>query len=103
MSPVLGHIIVIAMLAVPVFFAGRYCFREIKGALTDGSCGGCSGGCSGDCSSCGSSCSCGGNEGISSSSGTIHAAGADQHKTPAGPKRYAINGKIVVIPENKNV
>ena len=53
MPPVLGNIIVICILAVPVFFAGRYCYRDIKGALTKGKCAG----CSGNCSACGGCCS----------------------------------------------
>ena len=85
MNPILGNIIVIAILAVPVFFAGRYCFRDIKSSLSGGPCGG----CSGDCSSCGSGCSS-----CSSGGGT---RGKDK-KENSGPKRYAINGKIVTIP-----
>jgi len=87
MSPILGHIIAIAILAVPVFFAGRYCFRDIKSALTSGSCGG----CSGDCSSCGSGCSSCGDH-CSGKTGNGH-----KPMTKKGPTRYAINGKIVVI------
>ena len=54
MPPVLGNLIVIAILAVVIFFAGRYCFRDIKNQLSgNGSCGSCSGNCAG----CGGSCS----------------------------------------------
>ena len=81
MNPVLGTVIALILLAIPVFFAARYCFRDIKGALTGGSCTG----CSGDCGSCGGGCS---------SCGTDKAGGEKN----AGPKRYAINGKIVTIP-----
>ena len=88
MPPILGHIIVIAILAVPVYFAGRYCLRDIRGSLTGGGCGG----CSGDCSSCGGSCSCGGNR----PEGKTEIKGKEAVKK--GPTRYAINGKIVIIP-----
>ena len=53
MPPILGNIIVIAILAVVVFFAGRYCLRDIKNQLSGH--GGC-GSCSGNCGSCGASC-----------------------------------------------
>ena len=82
MNPVLGHLIALALLAVPVFFAGRYCFRDIRSALTTGSCGD----CSGDCGSCGGGCGCG-----------------EQAKTPRSEKkdapvtRYAVNGEIVKV------
>ena len=87
MPPVLGTIITLALLSIPVFFAGRYCWRDIKGALSGGSCGG----CSGDCSSCGGGCSsCSGEHGAGSTGDIV--------KAKKGPTRYAINGRIVVIP-----
>ena len=53
MSPVLGHAIVILILAVIVYFCGRNVIRDIRGQLSGrGSCGG----CSGNCAKCGGSC-----------------------------------------------
>ncbi len=53
MNAVLGHIIVIAILLVIVYFCGRNAFRSFKAELSGtGNCAGCGGSCSG----CGSSC-----------------------------------------------
>ena len=53
MSAVLGNIIVIAILAVIVFFCGKSVIGSIKGELSGGGCAGCSHncGCCGGCSS----------------------------------------------------
>ena len=51
MPPVLGHIIVIAILAIIVYFCGRNVIRGIKHELSGGGCTGCPGGCAG-CSKC---------------------------------------------------
>ena len=58
MSPVLGHVIVIALLLLLVFFCGRVVVRDIRGSLS-GKCGGCGGSyasCGGSCASCGMNC-----------------------------------------------
>ncbi|MBR0342833.1 MAG: FeoB-associated Cys-rich membrane protein [Oscillospiraceae bacterium] len=47
MSPILGNLIVIAVLAIVVFFAARSVWRTHK----SGGCSGCGGNCSG-CSGC---------------------------------------------------
>ncbi|MCR4688498.1 MAG: hypothetical protein K5745_02995 [Saccharofermentans sp.] len=48
-----GTIVVIVVLAVIIFFAGRATIREFKNELTGKGCAGCSGSCSGSsCSSC---------------------------------------------------
>ena len=96
MPPILGHIIVIAILAVPVYFAGRYCLHDIKSAFSGGGCGG----CSGDCSSCRGSCSCGGGTGKTADrNGSAVADGSALSRKKKGPVKYAINGKIVIIPD----
>lgn len=51
MSPILGNIIVIAVLAVTIFFAGRATVRELKKEVSGQGCSGCAGG---SCSSCAS-------------------------------------------------
>lgn len=51
MSPILGNIIVIAALAVIIFFAGRATYRELKKEVSGQGCSGCAGG---SCSSCAS-------------------------------------------------
>ena len=51
MSPILGNIIVIALLAVAVFFAARATYRELKREISGRGCSGCDGG---SCSSCAS-------------------------------------------------
>ncbi|MBQ5422103.1 MAG: FeoB-associated Cys-rich membrane protein [Clostridium sp.] len=56
MSPVLGNLIVIAILAVIIFFSGRKCIQMMKDSISGKGCSGCSG-CNG-CSSAGQ-CSCG--------------------------------------------
>lgn len=48
----IGTILVIAILAVPVYFAARFCVRDIKRQLNGGNCSG----CSGSCGSCSSNC-----------------------------------------------
>ena len=53
MSPVLGNLIVIAILAVIIFFSGRKCIQMMKDSISGKGCSGCSG-----CSSAGQ-CSCG--------------------------------------------
>ena len=53
MSPVLGNLIVIAILAVIIFFSGRKCIQMMKDSISGKGCSGCSG-----CSSAGH-CSCG--------------------------------------------
>ncbi len=53
MSPVLGNLIVIAILAVIIFFSGRKCIQMMKDSISGKGCSGCSG-----CSSVGH-CSCG--------------------------------------------
>ena len=53
MSPVLGNLIVIAILAVMIFFAGRKCIRIMKDSISGRGCSGC--GSAGQCS-----CECGG-------------------------------------------
>ncbi|MBO6214880.1 MAG: FeoB-associated Cys-rich membrane protein [Lachnospiraceae bacterium] len=53
MPPILGNIIVLAILAVIVFFCGRNVIRDIKHELSGGSCASCPGACSGGgCSGC---------------------------------------------------
>ncbi len=51
MSPIVGNIIVIAVLAVIIFFAGRATYRELKKEASGQGCSGCAGG---SCSSCAS-------------------------------------------------
>ena len=54
MPPILGHIIVIAVLLVVCFLSGRAAFLDIWNQLAGkGGCGSCSGGCGGNCASCG--------------------------------------------------
>ncbi|HAE80075.1 MAG TPA: FeoB-associated Cys-rich membrane protein [Lachnoclostridium sp.] len=53
MSPVLGNLIVIAILAVIIFFSGRKCIQMMKDSISGKGCSGRSG-----CSSAGQ-CSCG--------------------------------------------
>ncbi|MCR5594475.1 MAG: FeoB-associated Cys-rich membrane protein [Lachnospiraceae bacterium] len=52
MSVILGHAIVILILAVIVFFCGRSVIREIRHELNGGGCSGCGGNCSGCTASC---------------------------------------------------
>ena len=52
MNPILGQIIVISVLLVVVFFAGRATIREIKAELNGKPCSQCGGSCSGSCASC---------------------------------------------------
>jgi len=62
MPSILGHIIVIAVLAVPVYFSARYCIRDIRNQLNGGGCSACGGscsGCSGNCAGCGAHCKTG--------------------------------------------
>ena len=56
MSPVLGNLIVIAILAVIIFFSGRKCIQMMKDSISGKGCSGCSsaGQCSCGCSSCSS-------------------------------------------------
>ncbi|MEE3481858.1 MAG: FeoB-associated Cys-rich membrane protein [Lachnospiraceae bacterium] len=51
MSPIIGNIIVIAILAVVIFFAARATYRELKREVSGQGCSGCTGG---SCSSCAS-------------------------------------------------
>lgn len=55
MSPVIGNLIVIAILAVIVFFSLRTCIRMMRDSLTGKGCSGCgsAGQCSCGCASCG--------------------------------------------------
>lgn len=54
MPPILGYIIVIAVLLVICFLSGRAAVRDIRNQLAGkGGCGSCSGGCGGNCASCG--------------------------------------------------
>lgn len=54
MPPILGYIIVIAVLLVICFLSGRAAFLDIRNQLAGkGGCGSCSGGCGGNCASCG--------------------------------------------------
>ncbi|MCR5101682.1 MAG: FeoB-associated Cys-rich membrane protein [Butyrivibrio sp.] len=57
MPPIIGNIIVIAILLVVLYVCGKNVIQDIKGELTGKGCAGCSGNCSGSCSSCGSNCS----------------------------------------------
>ena len=52
MPSILGHIIVIAVLAVIVFLCMRNIIRDLSHELSGGGCGGCGGTCSGGCASC---------------------------------------------------
>jgi len=52
MPSILGYIIVLAVLAVPVYFSARYCIRDIRRQLNGGGCTACGGGCSGNCAGC---------------------------------------------------
>ena len=51
MPSILGHIIVIAVLAVIVILCMRNIIRDLSHELSGG-CGGCGGTCSGGCASC---------------------------------------------------
>ena len=51
MSPIIGNAIVIVILAVILFFAGRSTLRTFKNEVSGKGCAGCSGKCS--CSNCG--------------------------------------------------
>ncbi len=60
MPGILGNIIVIAVLLVIVYFAGRRTLKDIRAELNGQGCSSCGGGCSGcsgHCASCGSKCS----------------------------------------------
>ncbi|MBQ1407686.1 MAG: FeoB-associated Cys-rich membrane protein [Eubacterium sp.] len=52
MNPILGHIIVITVLLIVVFFAGRATIKELRAELNGKPCSQCGGSCSGSCSSC---------------------------------------------------
>ena len=59
MPSVIGNIIVILILAVVVYFAGRRTIRDIRAELNGEGCSSCGGGCSGcagHCASCGAKC-----------------------------------------------
>lgn len=59
MNAIIGHVIVIAVLLVIVFFCGRYALRQIKAELSgQASCAGCKNGCGGGCTSCSSAGQC---------------------------------------------
>ncbi len=57
MPPLIGNLIVIAILAVILFICGKNVVEMIKGELNGKGCSGCGGSCSGNCSAC-RSCSC---------------------------------------------
>ena len=50
MTPLVGHIIVIAVLCAIVFICGKNFIRNIKHELSGGGCASCPGGCS--CGKC---------------------------------------------------
>ncbi|MBQ6468515.1 MAG: hypothetical protein IJJ50_00485 [Lachnospiraceae bacterium] len=99
MPAFLGHIIAIALLAVPVFFAGRYCWRNLRGALKNEGCGD----CGGNCSSCGCGCSSDGKLSGKGNKGDNPHTGEVLPAARKSPARYGINGKIVIIPAREDL
>ncbi|MBQ6545766.1 MAG: hypothetical protein IJL72_08495 [Lachnospiraceae bacterium] len=81
----IGTIIVVAILAVIIFFAGRRTLRDIRAELNGQGCSSCGGGCSGNCASCGSAAGC----------------TSAKAKKARGNTRYGVNGKLMAVEDGK--